>query len=474
MKKITAGLLALILLTGCSNKESEQTLFVSNQKDKYALVNYEGQKQTKFIYDNYEAVGTSGYIVIKDDKYGYILSDGSEAVKIGKYAKLEALDGMVVAYDDKNNVSILDGKGKVLEKSTKKTKIMLSGLPIIYKDKKYKVLHDAGETLKTYKQKVISAYMIDSDYVIVNFEKSANIYNLVTEKVIEDVKVGDDNQLMDHNEKKGYLLYNRTSHETNAVDLKGKILFTTNLELDDLYFDDSNNIIGVKNQTTYLINSKGEYVTGNSYYHNNKNYVIKNTEMIYGPHKFFKDGKETEVTNIQLDPLASYTKSKIFPVYKRDEGFQYYTFAGKPAFKGTFISAETFDENGLAVVSKKEDKYYLINQDGKKVTDEYVRIDYLGEKYYAGYIKSSKYEVIDLEGNKVIDDYFMDQGTAFTYMDVVYGIFNKSGSSYVYDMNEQAAIFFVEGDLEFNDAGYFVTVSGDGYYSLKGKEIYKR
>ena len=77
--------------------------------------------------------------------------------------------------------------------------------------------------------------------------------------------------------------------------------------------------------------------------------------------------------------------------------------------------------------------------------------------------------VIDL-----INDYFMDEGTTFVYNDVVYGIFNKSGSSYIYDMNENEVVFSVEGDLEFNEKGYFVTVDGDAYYSLKGEKIYKR
>ena len=172
--------------------------------------------------------------------------------------------------------------------------------------------------------------------------------------------------------------------------------------------------------------------------------------------------------------MASFTKSKIFPVYVRDEGYQYYGFDGKEAIKESYKSAEAFDENNLAVVSKKEDKYYLINNKGKKVSEQYVRIMYLGEKYYAGYTTGSKYEVFDVEGNKVINDYFMDEGTTFVYNDVVYGIFNKSGSSYIYDMNENEVVFSVEGDLEFNEKGYFVTGDGDAYYSLKGEKIYKR
>ena len=85
MKKITAGLLAFLMLTGCSNIDNDQRLFVANNKQKYALMDYEGDKQTEFIYDKYEEVGSSGYIVIKDKKYGYLLHDGEEAIKLGKY-----------------------------------------------------------------------------------------------------------------------------------------------------------------------------------------------------------------------------------------------------------------------------------------------------------------------------------------------------------------------------------------------------
>ena len=67
----------------------------------------------------------------------------------------------------------------------------------------------------------------------------------------------------------------------------------------------------------------------------------------------------------------------------------------------------------------------------------------------------------------------MDDGIVFTYNDNVYGIFNKSGSSYVYDMNELEVIFFVEDTLEFVDNGYFTSESCN-YYTLDGEEIYKR
>ena len=473
MKKIVISVLALLLLTGCSNNSSDQTLFVANKKDQYGLVDIDGNKKTKFIYDRYEPMAKDGYIVVKDDKYGYLSYEGEEIIKLGKYQKLESISNMIVAYDKDDNISILSSLGEVLYKTDDKTEIVLSGLPIIHQGKKYLVLYDTGKVLVEGKSEILNANIIKDGYMAVAYEDNIKIYNQENLNREVKVKTGGKFQLMSQSEDNGYLFYDREGQKALFCDEKGKIIFDVNIELDDLYFDQDGNITGVKNQTTYLFDKKGVATAINSYYNDLENYVIKNREMIYGPHKFVYNGKETNVSGIQLDPMASYISSKIFPVYVRSKGYMYYGYDGKPAFKTLFTSAEIFDQNGLAVVSKKDDKYYLINQKGKKISKTYSRISYIGEKYYAGFISDSKYEIIDTEGKKVIDDNFMDDGIVFTYNDNVYGIFNKSGSSYVYDMNELEVIFFVEDTLEFVDNGYFTSESGN-YYTLDGEEIYKR
>ena len=474
MKKIAAGLLTILLLTGCSNSVTDQTLFVENSKNKYALMDLAGESKTDFVYDKYEAVGTSGYIVISDDKYGYILSDGSEAIKLGTYDKLESISNMLVGYDENEKMTILNGNGEKLYKESDDTKITLTGLPVIKDGKNYLVLYNTGEELVKGTDEIISAYTVNDNYTLVNYEDKASLYYHLSEEEPLEIDLGGDNQLMDQDDDKGYLLYDREDHKASAINNKGKVLFTVEQELDDFYFDSNSNIIGVLNQTTYIFNNDGDVVETNSYYYDYDNYVVKNNDTIYGPHTFVNDGETIEVEGIQLDPLASQTRNKIFPVYVKDEGYQYYGFDGKAAFKTVYESAEAFDLNGLAVVSKEEDLYYLINTDNKKISDEYDRIEYLGRKFYAGYVTGGVYEVFDSEGNVVIDESFMDVGTVFKYGDITYGIFNKSGTSYVYDMSDFEVIFSTEGYLEFNDRGYFVTTDADKYFTLEGEEIYTR
>ncbi len=87
-------------------------------------------QKTKFIYDRYETVGNSGFIVVQDDKYGYILNDGSEAIKLGKYKKLESIANMLVGYDKDENITILNSEGKKLYQQSDDVKIELTGLPV--------------------------------------------------------------------------------------------------------------------------------------------------------------------------------------------------------------------------------------------------------------------------------------------------------------------------------------------------------
>lgn len=473
MKKIIVSVFALLLFTGCSGDSSSQTLFVADKNDQFGLVDINGDKQTKFIYDKYEPVGKYGYIVIKSKKYGYLSYEGEEIIELGKYKKLVPISNMIVAYDKNDNIAILNNEGKELYKEDKKTEIILSGLPIIHKNKDYIVLYDTGEVLVSGKDKVLSANIINDDMAVC-FEKSIKVFNQINLEKTVKVDSGGNYQLMSHRNNKGYLFYDRIGQEALASDDEGKIIFKAKIDLDDFYFDKSDNVTGVKNQTTYLFDKKGTATAINSYYRSLDSYVIKNKEMIYGPHKFVNKGKEIEVNNIQLDPMASYINNKIFPVYVRNKGYMYYDFNGKTAFKTVFASAEIFDQNKLAIVSKKENEYYLINQSGKKISKKYARVIHIGEKYYAGFISGSKYEVIDASGKKIIDDNFMDDGYVFTYNKIVYGIFNKSGTSYVYDMDELEVIFSVEGNLEFADDGYFVTENRDSYYTLTGEKIYTR
>lgn len=140
-KKFLACMLIMMLtITGCSSKSITQTLFVE-KNNKYALCTLEGDLKTKFIYSSYKKVENEGYVVVHDKKYEYISTDGKKLIKYKKGTTLSVVENMIVAKDAKGKYTIYDQQGKELYKDSKKVKIYMYDLPVIYKNKKYSVLN---------------------------------------------------------------------------------------------------------------------------------------------------------------------------------------------------------------------------------------------------------------------------------------------------------------------------------------------
>ncbi|MFV0393225.1 MAG: hypothetical protein ACK5LC_02340 [Coprobacillaceae bacterium] len=470
MKKIWTVIILGLLLVGCGSQS--QYSMIQGNNEKYGLYKLESDDNPEFIYDEYQKIAGHGYVVQKDEKYGYIDESGEELIKIGTYKKIEVLENMLVAHDD-DKITVFNQDGEELYKQDKKIDIAVSDLPIIHKDKEYIVLYGDGTELVRTDKKVLYTSILNTEYILVGYKNTVDIVERST-KNAETIKIAGTYTYMDDVKDKGYLLYDQEAKEIVYITKDNKIGFTISQDVDTLYFDKHKNIIAKKGESLWLISADGEKKQEiNSYYQNSKNYVVKNNDYIYGPHTFYLDGEETTVEGIQLDPLASYTNHDVFPVFVKEKGYQYYGFDGKPAFETIYRKASTFDKNDCAIISEDGETYSLINIKNEKVSKEYVRIEIIGNTYYAGYTTENKYEIIDNNGSVVLDTYFMGDKQIVSYDDSVYGIFNRSGKSYIYDMSSYEEIFACEGDVTLNDEGYFVSDS-KVYYSMKGEKIYSR
>lgn len=476
MKKSIIAMVSLLILTGCS-EGTKETFLIQEKENIFDLYDENGKEITKEDYDGYQKVGIDGYLVKKQDKYGYLLANGKQKIEVGKYQSLEVLGTMIIAKEikeEQENITIFDSTGKQLYTSSKDVKITIAGLPIIQEGKIYSVLNPDGTLFVSEEKKVIDALIFNDTHLLVNYGDTI----MITNNLVSDSKVSialeGKYALLGADTKKGYLLHNKETNTISLVDSNAKVVFTTEQTFETAFFDGSGNIIGQNQGNKYLIKDKGKTIIEiTSYYLDDKNYVIKNKEFVYGPHAFYKDGKEVQVTDIQLDPLASYSKHKIFPVYLKNKGYVYYDFKGEKVIDEIYQKASAFDNNDRAIITKGED-CYLIMKDGKKASSKYVHIELIDNGYYAGYSTENKYEVIDKDGNKVIDDVFMGTKDIVTYGEHMYGIFNKSGKSYIYDMNDEYKVVFdVQGNVVFDEAGHFI-VNQKTYYSIEGKKIYPR
>ena len=476
-KKFLACMLIMMLtITGCSSKSITQTLFVE-KNNKYALCTLEGDLKTKFIYSSYKKVENEGYVVVHDKKYEYISTDGKKLIKYKKGTTLSVVENMIVAKDAKGKYTIYDQQGEELYKDSKKVKIYMYDLPVIYKNKKYSVLNSEGEVVTTSKKAINYAGIYHDSFITVAYKDKTVLFDTSSNSQIDEegltIKLKGQYKVVANDYKKGFILYDQQQINLAYVNLKGKVKFEKNVEVDSVKFKDSSLILKNEDGIRLLSLDGKKDVVATSYYKDVNNYLSKNASYIYGPHKFTKDGKEKDVKGIQLNPNVASVHGNIFPVYVQNKGYQYYGFNGKEAIKTIYKDAQDFDQYGVAVVSKDGEKYYLMNSKGEKQSKNYVKIESIGEGYYAAYETNSKYEIINTEGKIDIHDYFMGESQAFEFDGKVYALLNKSGTTYLYDMEKGESVFSLEGEYQLYNGKYLRKKNHKAYYDLEGNLIYK-
>ena len=301
-KKFLACMLIMMLtITGCSSKSITQTLFVE-KNNKYALCTLEGDLKTKFIYSSYKKVENEGYVVIHDKKYEYISTTGKKLIKYKKGTTLSVVENMIVAKDAKGKYTIYDQQGKELYKDSKKVKIYMYDLPVIYKNKKYSVLNSEGEVVTTSKKAINYAGIYHDSFITVAYKDKTVLFDTSSNSQIDEegltIKLKGQYKVVANDYKKGFILYDQQQINLAYVNLKGKVKFEKNVEVDSVKFKDSSLILKNEDGIRLLSLDGKKDVVATSYYKDVNNYLSKNASYIYGPHNFTKDGKEKDVKGI--------------------------------------------------------------------------------------------------------------------------------------------------------------------------------
>ncbi|MDD8048895.1 MAG: hypothetical protein PHH04_04730 [Thomasclavelia sp.] len=474
MKKIIICLMACMCLVGCSSTETNSYM-VNKTSNKYILVDSSGDALNKSTYDKFKLVNDTAYLVTTKKVTSLVDLEGKVLIKGNKTTSLKVLANMIIATDKDKKITIYDLEGKKLFTENKNTSIKFNELPIVYnkKTKKYSILNTNGEVVKKVKEKdVYTSY--NGNYIAVAYKKSVDVYSVTSDKLVDTLKLGGEYSLKSYKPTKGYLFLNESEGKYAYANKNGKVVDERKLSVDKIKFND-NCILATntKENKKYLISTKKkEPIEVNSYYQNYENYT-KKSEFVY-THKFVFNGKEKEVNDVQLNPEIVYTAKGLFPVFKKSKGYQFYDYRGKQEFKGTFDSAEPFDENNRSIVSK-DDKYYLINTNGKKISKEYKEIKYLSNGYYAAFDSASKYVLIGTNGKKVLDESFMGDGQVFKVDTTIYALLNKAGTTYLYNLTDDKEIKTIQGEYKYNSKlKYIVKKDKKVYYDLDGELIYKR
>lgn len=361
-------------------------------------------------------------------------------------------------------IEVLNTKGKVLYKSSTKSGLLKTDLPVIVKGKTYKVVNN-GKTLYAGKKKVYYASSID-DASIVGFEDSINVY-FKNGKKSSIKEVGNYSILASR--KNQAILYDADNQNTLAV--IGTKIYSNDYALTGAQITDKNNIVLTAGDTVSLYRT-GEIVPTNSNFKDNTHFISRNKKIAYGPHTVYNGKKTSELKNVQVYPYAHELTVSRYPGFVKGKGYAYYDFNGKKV-SPYYQEANQYDENKCAIVQLKNGKYELINAEGENVLkSSYPRLEFIGNSYYAAYNKNGQFKVYDCNGKEALSDVYtkIPEKAAIVFDGHPYLALEKNGRSYIYDVdNDMKEIYSIEKEIVLHDEGYFTI--GDQYYTLTGQKI---
>lgn len=497
MKKILIFIIAMLMLVGCSTTTKKETTFmITRDNTLYALYNQDGERLTEYSYKTFEEIEGVGYIISDvNDQKGFISIKGEEIIAPGTYETLEATDKMLYATQKvevkedqkedqlnttsflKTNLYVLNGAGEVLYTANEQTGIMKSGLPVIQKDKEYIVLYEDGKELYRGSDEVKYAHhYADGNCDIIGFNENQKFYyfNQTDEEKNVELTIGEKGtfKILVQNDV-GAVLNDEALKSMIYVDFELAKYYQNNIAIQEAMIDEARNIVLKSNEKTFVYPIGKAPILMSSYYMNASTYAVRSS-VVYGPHHLYKNGSATgDLENCQLYPEAELINSEIFPVYVRNEGYQYYNFDNKKVIEKTYLSAEPFDSNMRGIVKISEDGYSLIDEKGQVLTKEYYsQMKYIGSSYYAVYNESGMYGILDKDGKEIFEISYttLPDQPVVKYNDITYLILGKNGRTYVYDVeNDMNVIFSNESSVILDEKGYFI--AGDQYYTFEGELI---
>ena len=361
-------------------------------------------------------------------------------------------------------IEVLNTKGKVLYKSSAKTGLLKTNLPVVVKDKTYKVINN-GKTIYEGKKKVYYASSYE-DASIVAFNDSINIY-LKNGKKTSIKEVGNYSILAARKDQA--ILYD--AYNQNTLGVIGTKVYSNDYALTDAEITKKNNVVLTAGDVVSLYKN-GQIIPTNSNYKDNTHFISRNKKIAYGPHTVYNGKKKTELKGVQVYPYAYELTVSRYPGFVKGKGYAYYDFNGKKV-SPYYQEANQYDENKCAIVQLKNNKYELINAEGENVLKEsYPRLEFIGNSYYAAYNKNGQFKVYDCNGKEALSDIYtkIPETAAIVFDGHPYLALEKNGRSYIYDVdNGMKEIYSIEKEIVLHEEGYFTI--GDKYYTLTGQKI---
>ncbi|MBR5662268.1 MAG: WG repeat-containing protein [Bacilli bacterium] len=461
------------------------SFFIKNNKGKYALFNDKGKKLTDFIFDSANSFIDNSALVYKEKEgYKIINEKGKDVVAYGKYNYISNYSGLYKVRSDKG-YKLLNSDGKtIIDAEELDVSSYGDDYPFVIAiaNNEIKIISYDGTVIKSLKQnKTAKSPTVNhiSEYSTLFYDGTTIVFNAKTKKVITKFSSNTHYCVNDASEDGKILTLNACTawFETltengHKVIVKDKV---TDLSKDCDSLTINENIVvcsSVNGDRFVEISGKkaklGNKISNRTAYIDEENYVTRNNSTY--KLEFYKKGKKVKTMDASLSSIGK-MYNDMYVLYV-DNAYEFYGKDGKKAIKESFKYASSFDKNNLARVSKDGLKYYLLNEKGKKIGDEYSSISSYDE-YYLVSNKDNLKGIINKKGKVVIDTKYSSINIK-QIRDKYYAIATtKEGKYILYNLDNGKQIQKSSGTITVND--HYVKVSENNktsYYTYKGKLIY--
>ena len=346
-----------------------------------------------------------------------------------------------------------------------------------------KVISYDGKTITTFKQnssaKSPTVNHIN-EYATVFYDGKNVIFNSKTKKVITTFKnknhycvntVSEDGKIIALNACSTW--YETLGETGHILSVKGKITDLSNKCNSLTVYTDV--VVCSSTNGEYFVNISGKKATigdkisSRIAFIDEENYVTRDDKTY--KFNFYKNGKKIKTMDASISSTGK-VENEMYVLYV-DNGYEYYNKEGKKAIKENFKYASLFDKNELARVSKDGSTYYLINENGKKISDKYYSISYYDDYYLVSNKKGLK-GIIDKNGKEIIPTKYTSINIK-KLRDKYYGIVSINNEKYaIYDLKTKSLLKESKHILTINE--HYIKVSTEkktSYYTYKDKLIFK-
>lgn len=474
------------------------SFFLQDMKDssKYYLYDDKGQKISS---DAFYSVGKfydkASIVYDNDKKVGLISDTGYMLINFGKYLKIERR-GFLYKVTDKDNRRFLVDKNNKKIADLKDISILSMNsnyFSILDNKTTYKVIDYKGRKITEIKKvgTSIPKVSVKSGYLSLFYNNVNYLFDLtISKKVLE---FSDSNHYCVNSvnaDNTSEVVLNLCSSESSDKERheykyvnNNKIVKTIKDEFNKLSFSNGNLICQSSDNKQNYMYSRDLYrsflISDKSInYNSDTSYIKLEDNEVH----FYKDNKIVE--KLTCYTLASSGRNtglyrlktiKANGCNETSNMYQFYNENGKKVNNTLYKYANAFDRNGNSIVGLDSSTYFLINDSGKKISEEYAYLTVIKTSQITYYLAANKDKsyVLNKNGKVVYTLAKNETAEVERVRDRDYLIIKSGGLYSIYDItNSLMLVEKIPSYVLTNN--YITTLDYDYYFSYRGTLIDKK